>query len=323
MCTALTFNSEHHFFGRNLDLDYTLGEQVVITPRNYSFDFKMLPSLKSHYAIIGVAKIDRNYPLYYDATNEVGLSVAGLNFPERAVYFKSANNKENIAPFEIIPYILGKYKNVDEVIDFFTRANIADIAYSDKYPLTPLHWIIADKNKAITIESVKDGLKIYENSVGVLTNSPDFNMQIFNLNNYAHISQKNPDVSFSESLPFYPYSRGLGGLGLPGDFSSMSRFVRAVFAKLSSYKEHDEVNSIGQFFHILSYAEQVLGCIKTEKGNEFTVYSSCCDTDKGIYYYSTYQNRRICAVDMHKENLDSDFLIPYDLIKDQMIFYQN
>ena len=92
---------------------------------------------------------------------------------------------------------------------------------------------LADKNKAITIESVKDGLKIYENSVGVLTNSPDFNMQIFNLNNYAHISQKNPDVSFSESLPFYPYSRGLGGLGLPGDFSSMSRFVRAVFAKLS------------------------------------------------------------------------------------------
>ena len=323
MCTALTFNSEHHYFGRNLDLDYTLGEQVVITPRNYCFDFKMLPSLKSHYAIIGVAKIDRDYPLYYDATNEVGLSVAGLNFPESAVYFKSANNKENIAPFEIIPYVLGKYKNVDEVVEFFKRANIADIAYSDKYPLTPLHWIIADKNRAITIESVKDGLKIYENTVGVLTNNPDYNMQIFNLNNYAHISQKNPDVSFSESLPFYPYSRGLGGLGLPGDFSSMSRFVRAVFAKLSSYKEYDEVNSIGQFFHILSYVEQVLGCIKTEKGNEFTIYSSCCDTDKGIYYYSTYQNRRICAVYIHKENLDSDSLIPYDLIKDQMVFYQN
>ena len=323
MCTALTFNSEHHYFGRNLDLDYTLNEQIVITPRNYSFDFKMLPSLKSHYAIIGVAKIDSNYPLYYDATNEVGLSVAGLNFPESAVYFKSANNKENIAPFEIIPYVLGKYKNVDEVVEFFKRANIADVAYSDKYPLTPLHWIIADKNRAITIESVKDGLKIYENTVGVLTNNPDFNMQIFNLNNYAHISQKNPDVSFSESLPFYPYSRGLGGLGLPGDFSSMSRFVRAVFAKLSSYKEYDEVNSIGQFFHILSYVEQVLGCIKTEKGNEFTIYSSCCDTDKGIYYYSTYQNRRICAVDMYKENLDSDSLIPYDLIKDQMVFYQN
>ena len=323
MCTALTFNSEHHYFGRNLDLDYTLNEQIVITPRNYSFDFKMLPSLKSHYAIIGVAKIDSNYPLYYDATNEVGLSVAGLNFPESAVYFKSANKKENIAPFEIIPYVLGKYKNVDEVVEFFKRANIADVAYSDKYPLTPLHWIIADKNRAITIESVKDGLMIYENSVGVLTNNPDFNMQIFNLNNYAHISQTNPDFSFSESLPFFPYSRGLGGLGLPGDFSSMSRFVRAVFAKLSSYKEYDEANSIGQFFHILSYVEQVLGCIKTEKGNEFTIYSSCCDTDKGIYYYSTYQNRRICAVDMHKENLDSDSLIPYDLIKDQMVFYQN
>ena len=323
MCTALTFKSTSHYFGRNLDLDYTLGEQVVITPRNYCFDFKMLPNMKSHYAIIGVAKIDNNYPLYYDATNEAGLSIAGLNFPESAVYFDPKEGKNNIAPFEIIPYILSKFEKVDEVVEFLKVCNIADIAYSSNYPLTPLHWIIADKNKAITLESVSDGIKIHENSVGVLTNNPDFNMQMFNLNNYANISKENPVNSFSESLPFFPYSRGMGGLGLPGDFSSMSRFVRAVFAKLSSYNEYDEVNSIGQFFHILSYVEQVLGCIKTEKGNEFTVYSSCCDTDKGIYYYSTYQNRRICAVDMHKENLDSDSLIPYDLIKDQMVFYQN
>jgi len=323
MCTALTYKSTSHYFGRNLDLDYTLGEQIVITPRNYGFDFKMLPSLKSHYAIIGVAKIDGNYPLYYDATNEVGLSACGLNFPETAVYFKPEKGKKNIAPFEIIPYILGKFKNIDEVVDFLKAANIADIVYSDDYPLTPLHWIIADKNRAITLESVKDGIKIYENAVGVLTNNPDFNMQMFNLNNYAHISNDNPVTSFSEGLSYYPYSKGLGGLGLPGDFSSMSRFVRTVFAKMSSYEEKCEVNSIGQFFHILSYASQILGCVKTEKGNEYTVYSSCCDTEKGIYYYSTYQNRQICAIDMHKENLDSDFLIPYDLIKDQMIFYQN
>ena len=323
MCTALTFNSKNHYFGRNLDLDYTLGEQVVITPRNFRFDFRMLPSLKSHYAIIGVAKIDENYPLYYDATNEVGLSVCGLNFPDNAVYFKPQNSKKNIASFEIIPYILCNFKSVDESLEFINDCNISDVAYNDKYPPSPLHWIIADKNRAITLESVKDGVKIYENYVGVLTNNPDFSMQMFNLNNYAHIRTENPTNSFSEVLSLYPYSRGLGGLGLPGDFSSMSRFVRTVFAKLSSKRENDEFNSIGQFFHILSYVSQILGCVKTDNGDEFTMYSSCCDTDNGIYYYSTYQNRRICAVDMHKENLDSDSLIPYDLIKDQMIFYQN
>lgn len=323
MCTALTFKSTSHYFGRNLDLDYTLGEQIVITPRKHSLDFRMLPSLKSHYAIIGVAKIDENYPLYYDATNEVGLSVAGLNFPESAVYFKPDNGKINIAPFEMIPYILGKFTSVNEVVEFLKVANVADIAYSDKYKLTPLHWIIADRNRAITLESTKDGIKVYENTVGVLTNNPDFNMQMLNLNNYWHISKENPVKTFSDSLPFYPYSNGLGGLGLPGDFSSMSRFVRAVFAKLSSYEDNSEVNSIVQFFHILSYVEQILGCVKTTKGKECTIYSSCCDTDNGIYYYSTYQNRRICAIDMHKENLDTDFLITFDLIKKQMIFYQN
>lgn len=323
MCTALTFKSTNHYFGRNLDLDYTLGEQIVVTPRNYSFDFRMLPNLKSHYAIIGVAKIDGNYPLYYDATNEVGLSIAGLNFPGSAMYFKPDNDKKNIAPFEIIPYILGRFTKIDEVVDFLKGANIADIAYNAKYKPTPLHWIIADKNRTITLESTEDGLKIYENTVGVLTNNPDFNMQMLNLNNYWHISKENPLKSFSDSLPFNLYSNGLGGMGLPGDFSSMSRFVRAVFAKLSSHENNIEVNSIEQFFHILSYVEQVLGCVKTKNGNECTIYSSCCDTDNGIYYYSTYHNRRICAIDMHKENLNSDYLIPYDMIKNQMIFYQN
>jgi len=322
MCTALTLKSTNHYFGRNLDLEYSLGEQIVITPRNYSFDFKMLPSLKSHYAIIGVAKIVENYPLYYDATNEVGLSVAGLNFPDSAMYFKPDKNKENITPYEIIPYILGKFSKVSEVLDFLKKANIINIAFNEKYSLTPLHWIIADNERAITLESTKDGVNVYENTTGVLTNNPEFSMQMFNLNNYWHIRSKNPQKSFYDGLPFYSYSNGLGGLGLPGDFSSMSRFVRAVFAKLS-YEEEYDVNPIGQFFHILSYVEQVYGCVETPKGKECTVYSSCCDTDNGIYYYSTYQNRRICAVDMHKENLSSDSLIPYDMIRNQMIFYQN
>lgn len=323
MCTAFTFKSQDHYFGRNLDLEYTLGQQIVVTPRNYKFDFKMLPGLKSHYAIIGVAKIDRNYPLYFDATNEAGLSVAGLNFPHNAVYFKMKNNTNNIAPFEIIPYLLGCFKNVSEVEKFFKNANIADIAYSSDYPLTPLHWIIADKDRAITLESTMNGIRIYENPVGVLTNNPEFDLQLFNLNNFANISKTNPVQTFSEGLSYNPYSNGLGGLGLPGDFSSMSRFVRAVFAKLSSDNKTSEIETVGQFFHILSYVEQISGCVKTDKGDEYTVYSSCCNTDKGIYYYSTYQNRRICAINMYKENLDSDCLISYDLIEKQMIFYQN
>lgn len=323
MCTALTFKTKDHYFGRNLDLEYTLGEQVVITPRNYIFNFRMLPSIKKHYGIIGVAKIDNSYPLYYDATNEMGLSVAGLNFPGNAVYYSPKYNMCNLAPFELIPYILGVFRSVSEVIDFLKNTTIAEIKYSKEFPLSPLHWLIADKDSSITLETGKDGLKIYENQIGILTNNPEFPYQMFNLNNFANLSAENPKKTFSESLPFNSYSRGLGGLGLPGDFSSMSRFVRASFAKLLSKQENDELGSISQFFHILSYVEQIRGCVKVDGKDEITVYSSCCNTTKGIYYYSTYQNRAICRIDMHKENLNSDSLIPFDMIKKQIVFNQN
>lgn len=323
MCTALTLKTKDHYFGRNLDLEYSLGEQIVITPRNFALDFRMMDTLKTHYAMIGVAKIDNNYPLYYDASNEMGLSVAGLNFPDNAVYFKPKHGLNNIAPFELIPYILGQFKSVSEVVKFLKESNISDIAYSNDYPLSPLHWIIADEKEAITVETVKDGLKIYENPIGILTNNPPFPYQMFNLNNYAGISAENPQKTFSEKLPFNAYSRGLGGLSIPGDFSSLSRFVRATFAKSLSVCNNEESDSISQFFHILSYAAQVRGCVKVNDKYEITVYSSCCNTTKGIYYYSTYQNRSIRCVDMHKENLDADFLIPYDMTGNEFVFFQN
>jgi len=285
MCTALTYKSTSHYFGRNLDLDYTLGEQIVITPRNYGFDFKMLPSLKSHYAIIGVAKIDGNYPLYYDATNEVGLSACGLNFPETAVYFKPEKGKKNIAPFEIIPYILGKFKNIDEVVDFLKAANIADIVYSDDYPLTPLHWIIADKNRAITLESVKDGIKIYENPVGVLTNNPTFDIQMFNLSNFMSVSAQEPQNRFSDKVILKAYSRGMGGIGIPGDLSSMSRFVKACFTKLNSVCGNSEAEAVNQFFHILHSVCQQRGCVKVGEEYEITNYTSCVgQLERGQYF---------------------------------------
>lgn len=323
MCTALTFKTKSHYFGRNLDLECSLGEQVVITPRNFALNFRMLPTLEKHFSIIGVAKIDNGYPLYYDATNEAGLSIAGLNFPDTAIYLPIDKNKQNVAPFEIIPYLLGRFENVTDVINFLKDANIADISYSEKFPQTPLHWIIADKNKAIVVEPLNNGIRIYDNTIGVLTNNPEFSFQMLNLNNYANLSAKGPEESFSENLPFFSYSNGLGGLGLPGDFSSMSRFVRAVFAKFLSVCDSSEESSVAQFFHILSYVKQVRGCVKVKNMDEFTIYSSCCNIDTGVYYYNTYQNSNICRIDMHRQNLDSDVLIPFEMIKKQTFFCQN
>ena len=324
MCTAATYKTKDHHFGRNLDLEFSYKETVTVTPRNYEFNFRNVGSVKTHYALIGMSYVMNDYPLYYDATNEKGLSMAGLNFPGNAYYGEIEEGKDNIAPFEFIPYILCDCSTVEEAKEKLKNINIANINFSKELPASPLHWIIADKDSSITVESVKDGLKVYDNPVGILTNNPTFDIHMFNLNNYMSMSIEPPKNTFSDKLKLDAYSRGMGALGLPGDLSSASRFVKATFTKMNSLSGDSENESISQFFHILDSVCQQRGCVHMgENQYEITIYSSCVNTDKGIYYYKTYDNSQISAVDMYKENLDSNKLINYDLIKDGQILYQN
>lgn len=324
MCTAITYKTRNHYFGRNLDLEYSYQETVTFMPRNFPLEFRKVNAPKSFYAMIGMATVAQGYPLFYEATNEKGLSMAGLNFPGNAAYKPEQKGKDNISPFEFIPWILGQSASVDEACRLLSRINLVDIDFSDELPLTPLHWMISDRDTSIVVEPVKEGLKIYENPVGVLTNNPPFKYQVFNLSNYMSLSIKEPENAFSDKLPLKPYSRGMGAMGLPGDLSSASRFVRAAFTRLNSVSGDSESESISQFFHILSSVEQPRGCVLLGEGKyELTLYSSCCNTDKGIYYYTTYENRQIIGIDMHKENLDGASLIMYPLIQRQQICMQN
>ena len=324
MCTAISFTTKDHYFGRNLDLEYSYIETVTITPRNYPLLFRKKESLNTHYAMIGIAYVHNGYPLYYDATNEMGLSMAGLNFPRNADYKPEISEKDNITPFEFIPWILGQCSTVKDAKVLLDKINLLEEHYNNKLPLSPLHWMISDRESSITVESVKDGLKIYENPVGVLTNNPTFDMQLFHLNNYMNLSPQKPENCFSDKVKLERYSNGMGALGMPGDWSSQSRFVKATFTKLNSVCGDSEPESVSQFFHILGSVEHQRGCV--DMGNnlyEITLYSSCCNTDKGIYYYRTYENSQITAVDMFRENLDEDKVITYPLIKEQQIKWQN
>lgn len=324
MCTAISFTTKDHYFGRNLDLEYSYIETVTITPRNYPLLFRKKESLNTHYAMIGIAYVHNGYPLYYDATNEMGLSMAGLNFPGNADYKPEISEKDNITPFEFIPWILGQCSTVKDAKVLLDKINLLEEHYNNKLPLSPLHWMISDRESSITVESVKDGLKIYENPVGVLTNNPTFDMQLFHLNNYMNLSPQKPENRFSNKVKLTRYSNGMGALGMPGDWSSQSRFVKTAFTKLNSVCGTSEEESVSQFFHILGSVEHQRGCV--DMGNnlyEITLYSSCCNTDKGIYYYRTYENSQITAVDMFRENLDKNKVITYPLIKKQQIKWQN
>lgn len=324
MCTAISFTTQDHYFGRNLDLEYSYIETITITPRNFPFSFRHKDTISSHYAIIGTAFVQENYPLYYDATNEKGLSMAGLNFPENAYYFPSKDGFDNITPYEFIPWILAQCATVAEASVLLSRLNLIDEHFSNDLPLSPLHWMISDKDSSIVVESLKSGLHIYENPVGVLTNNPPFDIQLFQLNNYMRLSKEQPENHFSNNLDLRRYSNGMGAMGLPGDWSSQSRFVRASFAKMNSKCGSSEEESVNQFFHLLGCVEFPRGCVEmNENLYEITVYSCCCNTHKGIYYYKTYENQIISSVDMHREDLDENDLISYPMRKETIFYLEN
>ena len=324
MCTAATYKTKDFYFGRTLDYEISYGDQVVITPRNYVFDLREGGQLKSHYAMIGMACVMENYPLYYDAVNEKGLGIAGLNFVGNASYKKPVVGKDNITQFELIPWILGKCATVKEARQLLKNMNLIDTPFLPDLTVAQLHWIIVDANAAITVECMADGLHVYDNPAGVLTNNPPFQQQMFQLNQYMHLSPRQPENHFSDKLELQAYSRGMGALGLPGDLSSTSRFVRVAFTKLHSISGDSENESVSQFFHILNSVDQQRGCCEVAEGKyEITLYTSCCNLNKGIYYYTTYENHQISAVDMHVENLDATELIRYTPITGEQIHWQN
>ena len=321
MCTAISMGC---YFGRTLDYGYSYTEEVTLTPRNFPLSFRHAGILPSHHAMLGMAYVADGYPLYYDAVNEKGLAGAGLNFTESADYHKEEKGRDNVAQFELIPWVLGQCASVTEAEHLLKNTVITPEVFRQDLPCAKLHWIFADRERAITVESLKDGFHILPNPVGVLTNEPPFPQQLYRLRDFMGLSPKAPENRFAPALNLTPYSRGMGAMGLPGDLSSSSRFIRTAFTLQNSHYEDSEISGISQFFHVLNTAAQTRGCCVLEDGScEITIYTSCMDVTRGIYYYTTYENQRITAVDLHKENPDGVSLIRYALKDRQDIFRQN
>lgn len=309
MCTALSYNTNGHYFGRNLDLERGYNEKVVITPRNFEFRFRCLDTLKSHYALIGTAAVVDEYPLYFEAANEKGLCMAGLNFPQNAFYYEYNAEKINIAPFELIPYFLSLFRSVKEVKRCLLKVNVINCNFNDSLPVSPLHFMISDKKESIVLECTKNGMAVFPNPYGVLTNNPTFDYHLMNLNNYMGLSSGAAENKLCKKNELLNYSLGLGALGLPGDFSSCSRFVKTVFLKENSVCDGTPSGSVNQFFHILAAVAMPKGCVMTPKGEyEYTRYSCCIDTDTMVFYYKTYHDSTVKQVKLYSVDLDSNKL---------------
>lgn len=324
MCTCIDFKTRDTYFGRNLDLEYRFGEKIVITPRQYEFALKNGKAIHTKYAMIGTATVVNEYPLYAEASNEKGLSMAGLYFPGNACFFEEKETMLNLTPYELIPYFLGLYETVAQVREVLKDLNITNTPFAENLPVTELHWMISDGKDCIVMEQMQDGLKIYDNPVGVLTNNPPFPYHLMNLNNYSNLTPHFGKSTFAENLALQQYGQGMGAIGLPGDASPASRFVRAAFHKWNSVCDEDEMSSVSQFFHILDSVAMVQGATITSEGkNDITTYSCCINTTQGIFYYKTYTNNQITAVRMTECEKTKQELTVYEMLEEQQIRYEN
>ena len=324
MCTAIGFNKRCFYFGRTLDYEISYGEKITITPRNFCFDFGKAGKYTRHFSMIGMAHVDHGYPLYYEAINEKGLGMAGLNFVDYAVYGTKTVGKYAIAPHEFIPFVLGRCQNLSEAKDLLEEIRLENRAASEKLPAAQLHWIISDKNGSVVVESTKNGMFVYDDPLGILTNNPEFPQQYLQLSNYMNLTAKPPQNNFCSSIELKQYSRGMGAIGLPGDWSSESRFARAAFVKLNAVSGDSEAEAVTQFFRMMDTLAVPKGCCDIGDGvYQITRYTCCCNCDKGIFYYTTYENHRITAVDLRHENLEGTRVVCYEPVAKEQIVYQN
>ena len=318
MCTAMRLKNKDFYFGRTLDWDASFGERVVITPRNFGLCFRMEPPQRTHHAMIGMATVVDGYPLYAEAVNSAGLCAAGLHFSGNAHYSETAEEGNlNLAPYELIPYLLGTCADLGEAKALLQDLNLMEIPFREDIPLTPLHWMIADQSGAVVVESTACGVRIYDDPAGVLTNNPPFGFHLQNLSHYGNLTAAPAKGDFLEDSGAQSFGLGLGCHGLPGDYSSTSRFVRAAWLLGHRAEAEGEGACVAQFFHLLAAVSPVKGSVLTEKGAcHYTLYSTCMNATRGILYVRTCDNPTVYAVDLHTRGAEGACLTEIEIPKE-------
>lgn len=313
------------YFGRTMDIHYRFGEQVAVTPRNCRIPLKSGGELETWYAMIGMASVHSAYPLYAEATNEKGLSMAGLNFPENAWYGEPMPGRTNLTPYEFIPWVLGTFGTLSEVKRELPSVWLTDIPIDPNTPVAPLHWMISDGTGSIVVEQTREsGLQIFDNPYGVLTNNPPFPFHSMNLNSFMNLTSQPPQNRFCKSLDLMAFGNGMGAMGLPGDNSPTSRFVRACFNRMNSVCGSSDEESVSQFFHILDSVWLVRGStmLRGDVCNT-TTYACCMNATRGVYYYKTYGNSQLTAVRLNDANINAAGPTFYPLEEQQQVRWLN
>ena len=305
MCTSIFYQNKQldYFLARTMDFSLPLDGKPIFIPKNYAF-YQEYPakSFETTYSFIGAGCYAKEY-LFADGLNEHGLGVASLYFSDDASYVtRKETGKDGVAPYDLVAFLLGTCASVQEVREKLDHVSLISEKNQLLDVVPPLHWIVADsEGECIVVEPIQSGIKIYDNPVGVMTNSPSFPWHLTNLNQYAHLSNTNNKVCTYQRFIAKGNGAGGGALGLPGDYTSISRFIRAAF--MNQYIE--KVDSTDESIYLMS---QLLSSVTIPKGvkvkddlkDDYTQFTSVMDVNHLSYTINYYENNLFYQIDLAK-----------------------
>ncbi|MDO4276496.1 MAG: choloylglycine hydrolase family protein [Eubacteriales bacterium] len=303
MCTAMLMTTAHEgaFFGRTMDFSYPLSPELYFVPQNFQWtNIPETHTICSKYAFMGIGQ-DISPVVFADGVNEMGFAAAALYFPDYAQYDSASFNYSStppIAAVELVAFLLGQSPSVDHALSLLRSIKIIGTEDSVTNTVAPLHWLIADTSgRCVTVEKTADGLHLTDNPVGVLSNSPDFQWHMTNLRNYMNVSQFQTQEKHWNFLRLTPFGQGNGGLGLPGDYTPPSRFIKTAFQKTHVSPPSGRKEAVSTCFHILDGVSIPKGCVMTHRETaDYTQYTAFIDLSTKEYFYKTYENSRIFSV---------------------------
>jgi len=333
-CTGITLTAKDGsvIHARTLEFEVDMGSNVIVVPRGYKRQ-GMTPSGKngkkwvSKYASIGAN--GAGVPWIFDGFNEKGLSIGLFYHPTTAVYmpYKKSNAKNTMAPWELGSYILENFATVEQVKKHIHQIVVPSVVFKAWGFVPPVHYIVTDASgKSIVIEYLKGKLNVFDNPLGVITNSPSFDWHMTNLRNYPNLSAVQPKTRKVGGVELKPFGLGAGFTGLPGDFTPPARFVRAVAFSTSRVPTQSGRDTVIQAFHILNNFDIPKGSAreahKDKHGNiiaDFTTWTSASDLKNKKFYFRTYNDSQIRMVDLNKMNFNAKKIVTIPMASKEAI----
>ena len=303
-CTGISLTAADGSYIQARTIEWAKGELkslYVVIPRGealQSYTPTGLNGLKfsARYGVVGLAVVEKEF--IAEGINEAGLSAGLFFFPDFGSYtpYDSTKNTTTLADLQVVQWILTQFSSIDELKQNISNVNIVGLEEN-----AVVHWRIGEPNgRQVVMEIVGGEVSFFENTVGVITNAPGFEWHLANLDNYVNLHPGSASPHNLGEQPLKPIGGSSAMLGLPGDFTPPSRFVRAAFFRNTAPQRKDGHDTVLQAFHILNNFDVPIAIENPDEKTlpSATHWTSAIDLSARKVYYKTAYNNTIRQIDL-------------------------